>query len=114
MSTMGTAEKQIIQQIEERAKVGFNKYGVTTDRSDLTILEWLQHLKEEQMDSLIYNQVLQNRLSKLRDLCQEYKLIREEKDFGYLSNMEARQEEIFEEAMKLMLGDGIIDYLKCL
>ncbi len=110
---MGTAEKQVIQQIEERAKVGFNKYGVTTDRSDLTILEWLQHLKEEQMDSLIYNQVLQNRLETLKDLCITYKELAEtEKDSWDLKIDHWNC--IAEEAMKLMLGDGIIDYLQCL
>lgn len=109
---MGKAEEAIIEEIKARARKGFDKYNVTTDRGDLTLLEWLQHNKEELLDAVIYNQVLQNKLSKLESLCKEYKAIKEEKEFGYLSNMEARQEEIFEEAMKLMLGDGIIDYLE--
>ncbi len=111
---MGKAEEQIIQEIKDRAVKGFEKYGVSTDRSDLTVLEWLQHLKEEQMDSLIYNQVLQNKLSKLKYLCTDFKEIMEDKEFDFNELCYRRKTEIFEEAMKLMLGDGIIDYLQCL
>jgi hypothetical protein len=41
---------------EHRARVnkGVVKYGVTTDRSDLTLLDWVRHAKEEAMDSSVY------------------------------------------------------------
>lgn len=37
-----------------RAKQGMDKYGVTTERKDIDLLGWLQHLQEELMDATIY------------------------------------------------------------
>lgn len=37
-----------------RSLHGFNKYGVTTERTDLDFDQWLQHLKEELMDAVVY------------------------------------------------------------
>ena len=33
---------------------GLEKYGVTTNRTDLSVLQWLTHLQEELMDAAIY------------------------------------------------------------
>jgi len=38
----------------ERSKVGLAKYGVTTERNDLSALDWLNHLQEELMDAAVY------------------------------------------------------------
>lgn len=38
----------------ERSIMGFKKYGVTTERTDLTEEQWLRHLQEELMDGIIY------------------------------------------------------------
>ena len=56
----------------------------------------------------------QNRLEKLKYLCKKYKYQQENKelDFHRMIDVEAmNKQSIFEEAMKLMLGDGIIEYL---
>lgn len=37
-----------------RAKVGKRKYGVTMERDDLTLVEWMKHFSEELMDALVY------------------------------------------------------------
>ena len=37
-----------------RSEAGFRKYGTTTDRKDLGLLEWLQHLQEELLDAAVY------------------------------------------------------------
>ena len=39
------------QLLLDRSLVGLKKYGVTTERNDLTINEWLQHLLEELLDA---------------------------------------------------------------
>lgn len=41
-----------------RAMVGLNKYGVTTERTDLTRKQWLIHAQEEAMDLAIYLQTI--------------------------------------------------------
>ena len=38
----------------ERSRVGLNKYGVTTERTDIDRLGWLLHLQEELMDACVY------------------------------------------------------------
>lgn len=52
--------KDLISEFEMREQRGFQKYGTTMDRKDLSFEEWLQHFKEEMMDGLLYLQKLQN------------------------------------------------------
>jgi hypothetical protein len=44
----------VIDKHTNRAEVGLKKYGVTTERGDLTIAQWLQHAQDEAMDLAIY------------------------------------------------------------
>ena len=54
---------EICNEFCERAEHGFKKYGVTTTRTDLDLDQWLQHLKEELMDAVVYL----HRIQKERD-----------------------------------------------
>ena len=40
----------VIDEHIKRAEMGKNKYNNTLDRTDLSVLEYLQHAKEEAMD----------------------------------------------------------------
>ena len=51
---MSKIEEKVIEQIRERSEVGKNKYGVTMERTDLNLLEWVQHAQEEAMDLAVY------------------------------------------------------------
>jgi hypothetical protein len=44
----------IINQFTTRSLVGKKKYGVDLDRDDLTLLEWIEHAKQEHMDAILY------------------------------------------------------------
>tara|TARA_R110001606_G_scaffold301247_2_gene448942 strand:- start:3812 stop:4060 length:249 start_codon:yes stop_codon:yes gene_type:complete len=44
----------IIDQFIERAKFGKEKYNTDLDRNDLSILDWLEHAKQEHMDAILY------------------------------------------------------------
>jgi hypothetical protein len=44
----------IVSQFIDRSKVGKEKYGVTLDREDLSMLDWIQHAQEEHMDAILY------------------------------------------------------------
>lgn len=46
--------KEVIRQIVQRDAHGQRKYGVTMDRGDLTLSQWLQHMAEELMDGAHY------------------------------------------------------------
>jgi hypothetical protein len=44
----------VSRRISERAAMGKEKYGVTCERTDLELKEWLTHLQEELMDAAVY------------------------------------------------------------
>jgi hypothetical protein len=44
----------VIEQFTERSIKGKAKYGVDLDRNDLTLLEWIEHAKQEHMDAILY------------------------------------------------------------
>lgn len=47
-------ERRIVELIQARSKLGFEKYGVTLDREDLTPADWIQHAIEELLDGASY------------------------------------------------------------
>ena len=51
---MSEYEERVIAEITHRAERGLNKYGVSMERDDLSVAEWLQHAKEEALDLSIY------------------------------------------------------------
>ncbi len=57
-----TNVKKVIEQLKERENRGIQKYGVNTDRTDLSPTEWLQHLQEELMDGAVYIEKLKMEL----------------------------------------------------
>ena len=44
----------IVDKFIDRSRVGKEKYGVTLDREDYSLSEWLTHLQEELMDAVNY------------------------------------------------------------
>ena len=53
---------EICLEYMKRADHGFKKYGVTTERKDLDLMQWIQHLKEELMDATVYIHRIQKEL----------------------------------------------------
>jgi hypothetical protein len=58
---------EICLEFMKRADHGFAKYGVTTERKDLDLLQWIQHLKEELMDATVYIHRIQKELKEKQD-----------------------------------------------
>ena len=54
--------ENVVRQLRDREEEGLRKYGVNTERTDLTSLEWLQHLQEELMDASVYIEKLKNEI----------------------------------------------------
>jgi hypothetical protein len=46
--------KAVSDDILERSRIGTIKYGVTLDRNDLELEDWLQHAYEECLDQANY------------------------------------------------------------
>ena len=55
--------EKVITQLRDREEEGMIKYGVNTERTDLSTLEWLQHLQEELMDASVYIEKLKGEIN---------------------------------------------------
>ena len=62
---MDSIVTRLVGEHKERAKAGLAKYGTDLDRSDLTVLDWLIHLRQELMDGALYALRLESDLKSL-------------------------------------------------
>lgn len=53
----------VANMMKQRMEVGLRKYGVTTERKDIDLLGWLQHLQEELCDAAVYVERIKRELS---------------------------------------------------
>lgn len=44
----------IVERFHNRAKFGKQKYGTDLDRTDLSTSDWINHMREELMDGILY------------------------------------------------------------
>jgi len=47
-------EAKVCEDIAQRQALGIQKYGVTVEENQLSLLEWLQHAYEECLDQAVY------------------------------------------------------------
>tara|TARA_R110000868_G_scaffold338316_1_gene599054 strand:- start:285 stop:524 length:240 start_codon:yes stop_codon:yes gene_type:complete len=57
----------IVKSFYNRMATGYKKYGVTTERTDIDLLGWLQHLQEELMDACVYVERIKSELKDKQD-----------------------------------------------
>lgn len=55
--------KSVINKFKSRSEVGIKKYGVTLDRKDLKVTDWIEHSIQEQMDNILYLTKLKKELN---------------------------------------------------
>lgn len=79
---MSKIEDEVCDEIRLRASRGLNKYGVTMEREDLDVIDWLQHAKEEALDLAVYLQrlhheytAMEKRLERAESLVEAYATI---------------------------------------
>lgn len=53
----------VIQKFLQRSAIGKEKYGVTLDRTDLSVKDWIQHAQEELMDGILYLEKLKKEIN---------------------------------------------------
>ncbi len=71
----------IISKFKDRAVMGKKKYGTDLDRTDLSVLDWIQHAQEEHMDAILYLEKLKKELvndNKIRSEMYEMKVLKED------------------------------------
>jgi hypothetical protein len=67
MDSVDSVVRSVIQKFLDRAAMGKAKYGVDLDRTDLGMLEWIQHAQEEHMDAILYLEKIKQELLKKKD-----------------------------------------------
>lgn len=72
------------EKLKRRADLGLQKYGCTTERTDLSLVAWLVHAQEEAMDFAVYierimREILDSETTvrAIDEMGQENRLIRE-------------------------------------
>jgi len=75
---MSKIEDEVCEEIQERAAKGLAKYGVSMERGDLGIHEWLQHLLEELLDAAVYVKRLQKEYREMEQQLDEVISLTEE------------------------------------
>ena len=63
VTQLDSVVSSIINQFTVRAKMGQKKYGVNLDRTDLKLLDWIEHAKQEHMDAILYLEKIKQELS---------------------------------------------------
>lgn len=58
---------EICAEFQSRSRLGQKKYGKTMVRDDLSLCDWLQHLKQELMDSVLYGEAALRQLREWED-----------------------------------------------
>ena len=99
---MSKVEDEVCEKLQERAKVGLGKYGVTMERDDLSHDEWLEHLQHELMDAIVYVQRLRTREqtleAKLREAVDFWEEIYEIEEHSDMSFVIQKLEALLDEA----------------
>ena len=54
--------RQVNDILESQTAKGLAKYGVTVNPDDYTVTQWIDHVREELVDSLVYLTVLKIKL----------------------------------------------------
>ena len=62
MDKLDSIVTSVIEQFTQRAIKGKEKYGVDLDRTDLSLLDWIEHAKQEHMDAILYLEKIKNEI----------------------------------------------------
>ena len=53
---MDSVVTNVVEKFRQRSEFGQRKYGTNLDRTDLSFLDWVNHMQEELMDAILYLQ----------------------------------------------------------
>lgn len=51
---------------EKRSQIGIKKYNTTLERTDLTLMDWINHAQEEAMDLTLYLERIKAELEEIK------------------------------------------------
>ena len=64
MEQTDSVVRSVITKFLQRSALGKLKYGTDLDRTDLSMLEWINHAQEELMDGILYLEKLKQQVTK--------------------------------------------------
>jgi hypothetical protein len=104
----------VIAELKKRRREGLYKYGLSMEREDLTMSEWVQHAKEEALDFAVYLQKILTMLDAPKtakktnaEMAAEFRMIFQCEDDPLLAELL-----IAEEFSEFIGADGDVDKLK--
>ena len=53
--------ERVVNKFISRSDVGYEKYGITLEKDNSNLFEWLNHIQEELMDATLYIQKLKEK-----------------------------------------------------
>jgi len=65
MKSVDNNVEAVREMLKTRMETGLKKYGVTTERTDIDLLGWLQHAQEEALDLAVYLERIKSELNNL-------------------------------------------------
>ena len=98
---MDSNVENVCKALKKREEKGMNTYGVSTDRTDLTTEEWLQHLQEELMDACVYIEKLKREFQSIPKV--------DEGNYEYMPRTKQRTVSI-EDFQNELHGPGPVSY----
>jgi hypothetical protein len=63
MESADSVVKSVVEKFLQRSEFGQKKYGTNLDRTDLSVLDWIQHAQEELMDGILYLEKLKKEIT---------------------------------------------------
>ena len=61
--TQDSILESLIEKYKQRSELGIKKYNTTLDRTDLTLLDWINHAQDEAMDLSLYLEKIKTMLN---------------------------------------------------
>jgi len=53
--------ERVVDKFISRSDIGYEKYGITLEKDNSNLFEWLNHIQEELMDATLYIQKLKEK-----------------------------------------------------
>ena len=53
--------ERVVDKFISRSDIGYKKYGITLEKDNSNLFEWLNHIQEELMDATLYIQKLKEK-----------------------------------------------------
>lgn len=71
LASSDTIVNSVMTKFASRSRLGVEKYGTTLDRTDVSTVEWVNHLQEELMDAILYIERLKRDLIMAKERAKE-------------------------------------------